>query len=452
MHASLDMAYRYKNKILSFCLLLSSSGCLQAQVFDIDSAVAHALEHNPNLNAVQYQASASTAQAQASKAGQLPTLTVSHTLRLSDNPLDAFADKLNTRQVASADFAPDKLNHPGSSDLYFTQLALRWSLYNGGRLSAMTKDAEQKEKNSRLTYQRQREQIAFSTISAYLFVQATEQGLLIAEEAVNSAREHAKTTAKLANEGRIVESDKLAAEVSLAAIRSQREQAITRHRSAVDEFKLVIGLPMASEINLTAPNLPTITNNNSVTEYEKLALDNRKDLAAARALVQAAAARVDAARSVRKPNFDLIVSSNWYDDEPGLANQSSSVMGVLSFDLYDGKSSGKINATLAQQREMQWQLQSLELSIQKQVRDAYNSFVESRERLAIAEDNVKTARQTVKLVKKRYGQGRTILLDLLQSERLYTDARIEKLSARLNLNISQYALPLAAGTTVMVTP
>jgi len=439
------MLFRYAIKISLLWLLALSSAYLQAQTIDLDSAVEYALKHNPNLNAVQYQASAAVAQTQTSKAGHMPTLTLSHTARLSDNPLDAFADKLNTRQVTTPDFDPVLLNNPDSSTLYFTQLALRWSLYAGGRTSAMVIDAEQTEKNARLQYQREREKIAYATISAYLFVQATEQGLSIAEDAVAAARQHANTTAKLARQDRIVESDKLAAQVSLAAIRSQREQAATRHRSALDEFKLVTGLPLDSEINLAVSNVPAVSEDVSIEEYEKRALTNRKDLAAARALVQAARARVDAARSVRKPSLDLIVNSNWYDDEPGFDNQSSSVMGVLSFDLYDGKNSGKIDTTLAQQREMQWQLQSLEQSVQKQVRDAYSSLHESRERLALAEDNVKTAKQTVQLVKKRYGQGRTILLDLLQSERLYTDARIEKLTARLNLDIAQVALPLAVG-------
>ena len=449
------MVFRDLTKISLLWPLALSSAYLQAQTFDLDSAVEHALKHNPNLNAVQHQASALVAQTQASKAGHLPTLTLSHTARLSDNPLDAFADKLNTRQVTTADFDPALLNNPDSSALYFTQLALRWSLYAGGRTSAMVADAEQTEKNARLQYQREREKIAYATISAYLFVQATGQGPSIAEDAVTASRQHANTTAKLAKQDRIVESDKLAAEVSLAAIRSQREQAATRYRSALDEFKLVTGLPMESEVNLAASKVPAVSGDVSVEDYEKNALANRKDLAAARALVQAAQARVDAARSVHKPSLDLVVNSNWYDDEPGFENQSSSIMGVLSFDLYDGKNSGKIDATLAQQREMQWQLQSLERSVRKQVRDAYSSFLESRERLALAENNVKTAKQTVQLVKKRYGQGRTILLDLLQSERLYTDARIEKLTARLNLDVAQVALPLAAGTLslpVVVSP
>ena len=436
----------YAIKLSTIFAVFTCSNFLHAQEFNLDSAVVYALEHNPDLHAVYQQVSAAGARTDASKAGHMPTLNISHTARLSDNPLDAFADKLNTRQVTTPDFDPARLNDPSTTDLYYTRLALRWPVYTGGRVSALVEDAEYSETNSRLQYQYQREHTAASTMQAYLNALAAGQGLGIADDAVKAAVQHKNTTAVLASEGRIVESDKLAAEVNLAAIRSQREQAATRYQSALDEFKLVVGLPLDTEIRLVAATPAEIGAGDTLKDIEKRALDTRKDLAAARAMLQAAKARVDAARAVRKPNVEIVASSNWYDDNPGFDSQSSSIMGVISFDLYDGKTDGEIDVTLAQQREMQWQLQALEQSTQKQVRDAWNSLHESRQRLDIAEDNVDTAERTVKLVKQRYGQGRTILLDLLQAERLYTDARIEKLSAQLKLDTARVALPLASGT------
>ncbi len=132
--------------------------------------------------------------------------------------------------------------------------------------------------------------------------------------------------------------------------------------------------------------------------YVKQSLDKRKDLAAIRAEIQAAQSRVAAARSAHKPSINIVASSNWYDDKLGLANNSSSIMGVLSFDLYDGQRDGKIDAAMAQQRETQWRYQALEQTVQKQVRDAYNALVESKARLAIAENNVAVAKRAVTLV------------------------------------------------------
>lgn len=443
---NVEMIYPYVMKRMLFGALvlvaITASGYVRA--IELDSAVAYALENNPGLRAVEQQVNASMANARVSRAGDLPSVTFSHTARFSDNPLDAFADKLNTRQVRTQDFDPAALNQPGWSDLYFTQVAMRWPVYTGGRQAAQVEDAEASELNRKLHYQREREYTAFETTRAYLIALAAKQGLSISEDAVAALQHHADTTAKLAREGRIVESDKLAAQVSLAAVKAQYEQAVTRYKSALNALKLVMGMSLDNELVLSAASIAT-ADVSELSAYEKLSLDLRKDIAAVRAQLKAASARIDAARSSRMPNVDIVASTNWYDDKPGLKNNSSSIMGVLSMDLYNGQRDAKVDTAVAQQREVKWHLQALEQNVLKQVRDAYNSLQESISRLAIAENNVDTAKRTVVLVKQRYGQGRTILLDLLQAERLYTDARIEKMTAALNLDLARSALSLASG-------
>ncbi len=438
------MIFRWLFNITLGCALLTGSGYLQAQTFNLDAAIVHALEHNPNLKGVEQQLNVSSAQLRASRAGDLPRVMFSHTARLSDNPLDAFADKLNTRQVRTQDFDPAALNQPGSSDLYFTQIAMRWPVYTGGRQSAQEEDAAATELNRKLHYQREREYTAFETTRAYLMALAARQGLVIAEDAVAALQHHADTTARLAHEGRIVESDKLAAQVSLAAVKSQREQAKTRYKSALNALKLEMGMALDTELILSDATISAPIEMR-LSDYEKQSMASRKDIAAVRAQLEAVSARVDAARSTGMPNIDIVASTNWYDDRPNLKNNSSSIMGVLSMDIYNGQRDPKVDAAIAQQREVKWHLQALEQTVRKQVRDAYNSLQESRSRLEIAESNVATAKRTVELVKQRYGQARTILLDLLQAERLYTDARIEKLTAVLNLDVARSALPLAIG-------
>ena len=443
---------RYRHFILAAALGLGlvSGIAVPAETIGLDAAVSYALEHNPDLLAAREQVSAAGERIRAAKGERLPSLGVSASARASNNPLDAFADKLNTRQVTTPDFDPARLNHPGTSDLYMTQLALRLPVYTGGRLSASVQGAEEMEKNSQLQYQRARELTAFQTIRAYLNVQAAQEGLAIAEDAVAAAREHARTTAQLSREGRTVVSDKLTAEVNLAAVQSQREQAATRLESARNRLKLVMGMPLDSELVLSPAGFNAAADNASLAELEARAASNRKDLAAARALSQAAKARVEAARSAHKPNVDLIAASNWFDDTPGFDSHSSSIMGVVSLDLYaGGRHQGEIGAALAQERETQWRLQALEQAAQNDVREAYDQLREAQARHATAADNVARAKENVRLVKQRYGQGRTILIDLLQAERSYTDARAEELTSRLNLDIGRAALQLADGTLAL---
>jgi len=441
------MSYR----IMPAALLLfafTASPIARAETFSLDQAVLHALAHNPELLAMQAQSAAASARTQTAAGARLPSLGLSYSARASNNPLDAFADKLNTRSVTTSDFDPANLNHPGTSDLHTTQLALRLPVYSGGRLSSSLASAEEMEKNARLQYERAREITAFHTQRAYLGLLAAQEALAIADDAVKAAQQHARSTAQLSREGRTVVSDKLTAEVNLAAVQASREQAVTRVETASNQLKLVMGLALDRDVSLTAARIDRdVTSDAKSTDSESRALAGRKDLAAARAQSQAARARVQAARAAHKPSVDLIATSNWYDDHPGFDSHSSSVMGVVSLDLYaGGRHQGEIGTALAEENEMQWRAQALEQSVRNDVRAAQENLREARARHASAADNVERARENVRLVDQRYGQGRTILIDLLQAERAYTDARREELNSRVDLDIGHAALRLAEGT------
>ena len=95
---------------------------------------------------------------------------------------------------------------------------------------------------------------------------------------------------------------------------------------------------------------------------------------------------------------------------------------------------------------MERRVQSLEQTARNDVREAWENLREAGARHASAADNAERARENARLVKQRYGQGRTILIDLLQAERSYTDARGEELVSRVGLEVGQAALQLAEGT------
>jgi outer membrane protein TolC len=441
------MCYRIIPAVL-LLLGLTASPVVRAETFSLEQAVSHALAHNPDLLAVQAQSAAASARTQTAAGARLPSLGVAYSARASNNPLDAFADKLNTRSVTTQDFDPARLNHPGTSDLHMTQLALRLPVYSGGRLSSTLASAEETEKNARLQYERAREITAFYTQRAYLSLLAAQEAQTIADDAVKAAQQHARSTAQLSREGRTVVSDKLTAEVNVAALQASREQAITRVETARNQLKLIMGLPLERDINLASTRADIEASPEAnLADSETRALAGRKDLAAARALSQAARARVQAARAAHKPSVDLIATSNWYDDNPGFDSHSSSVMGVVSLDLYaGGRHQGEIGTALAEENEMQWRTQAQEQSVRNDVRAAHDHLREARARHATAANNVERARENVRLVDQRYGQGRTILIDLLQAERSYTDARMEELNSRVDLEVGRAALRLADGT------
>jgi outer membrane protein TolC len=429
-------------------LSLSVAHPVAADVYTLEQALDYTLAHNLDLAAAQEQTHTAAARTAIAQGGQRPQVDLRYLLRRSDNPLDAFADKLNTRSVNSAtDFTNHALNQPDPSTLSATELAVRMPVYTGGRLHAALRAAEDGEQASRLQAERTREVAVFRTRLAYLAAQAAAEAVTIANDAVEAARGHAQTTARLVREGRIVVSDKLTAELNLAAAESAREQALNRQRRSLDELKLVMGMPLDDALETQAwqsePIIPVLT---PPSESEQRALAQRKDLQATQSRASAGRAHVDEARAAFKPQVSVVAASSWYDDGVSLDNRSTSIMGVVSLNLYNGGlARNEVAAARSQAMENDIQLRNQERVIRNEVRSAHNDLTEALARYRIAAQNADKARETVRLVRQRYGEGRTILIDVLMSERVLVETRNEQLASAYNIAVSQAALRLAEG-------
>lgn len=421
---------------------------VDADTLSLEQAVAYALAHNPELTVAEEEAAAAGAQTETARSANRPRLDFRYSVRASDNPLDAFADKLNRRVVQTSDFDPASLNHPGTTTLNMTELSASLPVYTGGRITGEVQGAEANERAAQLRGQRSRELVAARAMQAYLAAQAAARAVDIAGDAVTAARSHAQTTASLAAQGRIVQSDRLTAQVNLAAVQGQYEQALAHKQIALNQLQLVLGMPLDQDIDIAAMQAPAASDVAiPITSLEDQALAARRDLDALRRQVAAARAQVGVARAANRPQVDLVAGSTWYDNVPGFESHSWSVMGVLSQSLYNG--GGASSRTAAAQHQvtaLEARVRAQEQAIRNEVRAARVNIVSAEARRALAQDNADRAGRTVALVRKRYGEGRTILIDLLQAERALVAARQERLEADLSLATEQVALRLALGT------
>jgi len=426
-------------------ILLIVRPVFAGEPMSLDKAMHYALANNPSLSVSQQQVSAAYEQSLSMSRAADPVVSLSYGARVSNNPLDAFADKLFTQKITTDDFVPSKLNNPDSSELFVTSLSTRWPVYSGGKIIAQQLQTKVQLQQRQLLYQRAQQQIVFDTMKAYLYVVATKKALLISHEAEQAFQRHATSTAKLAKQGRAVESDKLSAQVNLSAIKVQTVQAQTRYKHAISKLKNVMGMPISDSLSISA-DWPVVPNGQKNIEVLiQQAQQQRVDLLAAVQSVAAAKASIDIAKANNKLNINFVASSNWYDDDFGFDSQSYSIMAVASLNLYDGATDGKLGAARAQYKGEQWRKQVLQQAVDLDVKLALDNLLEAETRIGIAKNNIVIAKKTVRLVKKRYGRGLTILLDLLQSERMYIDARLEVLTSELNLRTSRLSLLNAVG-------
>ncbi|MHB8346629.1 MAG: TolC family protein [Acidiferrobacterales bacterium] len=435
--------------VLSLLLAACSLRVAPAQgLITIDQAVRYGLRHNFELRTSGEQLRAARARLGIAKSGRFPQLNARYFVQRSDNPLDAFAGKLDTRSVNPAtDFTAGALNDPGASTVNTTELAVQLPVYTGGKLSATIRDARYHEQAAGFNLDRVRQETVFQIMRAYYATQAAVHGRQIADDAVAAAHEHVETTRRLVREGRIVISDRMTAELNLAAVEGAREKAVDRARLALDQLKLAMGMPVDDRIELPPWQEPCVRPLAPLPTLEQRALATRTDLEAARSMISAGDAGIDEAHAAFKPHISLVASSDWYSRHLGFSANSQSIMGVVSVNLFSGnRDTHELAVARDQKAESELQVMNLEQAILNQVRAAYFGVREAIARRKIAAANVARARETVRLVKKRYGEGRTILLDVLNAEQLLVAARDEKLASSLDLATNRAALRLAEGT------
>ena len=173
----------------------------------------------------------------------------------------------------------------------------------------------------------------------------------------------------------------------------------------------------------------------------------RKDLKANEALLTASRTKITAARAAFQPQVGVVAADSWYDDNAALDNKSQSIMGVVSLNLFNGgRDWHGLSAAQRDTEQTELRLEAARQAVRGEIRAAASRLTEATARRQIAGQNVEKARENVRLVKLRYGEGRTILIDLLMAERLLFEARNEELTAGLGQELSAAQLQLAEGS------
>lgn len=430
--------------IALICAACLGAHVAMARTLTARQAVAYALAHNPALHARSAEVDAARADIAAARSAGRPRITAGLDYGVSNDPLAGLTDALETRAITATSLSPPLLDHPGTRHLGTTSIALTLPLYAGGGIDAGIRGARERAGASRDELERQREQVAAQTLVAYYGVEAATQGVRIARSAVRSAAVHVRTTRRLLREGRIVRSDWLTAQVNLSAMQAFAAKADAALSSAKTRLRLVMGLSERAPLALVPVSLPPPPGPQAA--LLRYALRHRPDLKAIVRKWHAARAQAVVARASMLPHLGLRAANDWYGSAPGFANRSWSVMATLREQLYDGGAgTAAADAASDRARALIFERRALAAQIRAQVRNALIAMKSASLRLTLANRRVLRARRAARLIRRRYGEGRTLLLDLLQSEQGLTRARIARERARYALLRGGAMLALAEG-------
>jgi outer membrane protein TolC len=208
----------------------------------------------------------------------------------------------------------------------------------------------------------------------------------------------------------------------------------------------VIGLPPGQEFNLsdTVPFSPLT----SLTQDQALstALAQRPDYQSSQARVHAAEESVRAARGERYPS--AAVTADYGDIGTTLSTSHGTFSFVASakISLFDGgRIRGEIIQAKATLKQREDELSDLAGQIDYQVRSAFLDIRTAADQVAVAQDNLDLANQTLTQARDRFSAGVTDNIEVVQAQESVANANDSLISARLAHNLAKIGLARALG-------
>jgi len=434
----------FRHLAIAIFISLASSASW-AEKLEYKQCVETALSQNPDLAISRAQIEQAEAAVRQAEGNKKPHLNLSLTATRSNDALNAFGLKLGQERIGLADFNPATLNAPASINNFNSRIELLVPVYNGGMVQSYIDTAKAYVRAAQSGDEVARQQLTKHVLMAYQGVHTARAYIKLAEEARAAAEEYVRISDKLHKQGMVVKSDVLSAKVNLQDIKVKVVEAKNAEAAALNQLALLMGKSLDESLDVGEPVTPAMLDG-SVTDLRAQALNDHAGLRALRNQLEGASAQVGAARSGKKPQFNVMLRQDWNDKNPGFDASSYTVAGVLSWAAFDG---GINNATIdraqAARAEVAAKLRQAEDGIGYQVTDARRKSLEAEEKIGVREGGVEQAQEAQRLVRKRYENGMATLIELLGAQAQLDKAGADLVAARYELAVNRAELKRAVG-------
>lgn len=420
---------------------------IQAQEpLTLRQAVQLALTQSPDADAAKAAAEEAKAGARLARTQYLPQVSFTEDMSRGDDPVYVFGTRLRQQRFTQADFALDSLNKPDPIGNFATRISGGWLLFDSFRTQKSIHGADLMQKSAASSVKATDQTIIFDVVQAY-------QGVLFAQRQTDIAQHELETAEALLSSvddhvkaGLAVESDRMSAQVSVAA----RNQGLIAAQGDLELAWAQLRIAMGAPDFQPSPLKPIEPKSFPATDLEQdlqTALKNRQDLTA---LGEAQSAQAAAESAVRL-SFGPRVSAygNWEDDRQSLGGQGGNnwVAGVqIGLDILPLAKRAQLAREKAAKSLVNSHLNAYRQQVGLQVSQAHIQRQTAELSLETARAAIDQAAESLRILKNRYGAGLATITDLLRAEDAEREAQTNYWHAVYGNAMAYAQLLFATGT------
>ena len=433
-------------------ILVIAATTVGAQELTLDAAVDAALVNNPEVMAARERAAAAAKRLDGGKSHRLPKIGLSESFVYTNNPAEVFALTLNQGRFDMEEFFLSDPNNPDPLSTFITTLDFELPIYTGGKLSARVGQAEAMATAEDHLLAHTREKVIFETMTAYVNLAKAREHRELLEKARSTTAENVRLAEKYAAEGLILDADVLQARVYLSEMDEFLTQATNGARLAEAALNFQMGADQTQPRAL-APLSPAMPVVGDVDDWVAAAVEDRRDLAAARRKLDAGRLEEKAARPGYFPEIAVLGNYSLYDDKLfGSNGHNGSVMAVARINLLGGGTNTAARAAARHESaSFEADIRRFEEGVRLEVRQAWLDLHTAGIRHTTAKSTLKAAEEAVRVRESRFRQGLDKMIDLLNAETGLREAEMRELIARYDVALDTNRLRYVSGSSLIDT-
>jgi outer membrane protein len=426
-------------------LVVAHAAAAGGQRLSLADAMAQAREQNRDVAAARDRAQAAGQRAAQARGFRLPALSLQEIWVRTDSPAEVFAFKLNQQQFSFQDFVTSDPNRPEPLNTAISRVELSLPVYTGSALSGRISQADLAAAAGQGAAEWAGEQAALAVAEAYVMVDQAVEYVGLLERACETMRAHVAVARDYADQGMIVRSEVLRAEVELARLEDFLAEARGRVRVANANLAFRLGTDQGTSWELDPLPIPEALGT-SLPEYLDSA-SSRKDLQAARNLLKAGELEERVRRAAYLPKVGVVGRADWVGDRLfGSSGSSTSIMAVASMNVFAGGADRAAAAAARfEARAGAEDVARFEQGVELEVRQAFEEANTAWQRHATETKAVVSAREVERITEDRFKTGVVKMIDLLDAATARREAETRELSARAEAASARLRLAVRSG-------
>jgi len=413
----------------------------------LTEAIRIAVEQNPEIKAAQFHMDAVKSNSVKARSGFYPQLNFTQSFNRTTNPMWAFGTKLNQAAITQGDFDPARLNDPDPINNFTSNFSASWSVFEGGRTKLGWEQAKQNLSIASLTLERTRQNVISQTATAYVGLVLAQKYIMVTKQALETSKANLNMITSRYNNGFVVKSDLLRANVHIADLEQQLLLSESRFKINEAMLNAAMGSGEANFLNPVTPLSIGSEISETIDNWIHTALSKRPEMEHLRLEEAIAKKEVEKSRAAHYPDINLVGNYEINSEDFSDSADNYTIGAVMRVNIFSGnRITEETRAAKFLLRRVQEMQKSIALGIKVHVREAFLTAKSARKRITVAKIAVDQAEEGLRIVKNRYNNGLLTIVGLLDAELARQQARTSYFKALHDYTAARIELAQASGT------